>query len=252
MARHTVQGETLRRRGAPSPTWGRPGVNPSALVFDAYGTLFDIGSVAEACAGVAPEPQVLVALWRAKQLEYSLLRSLMGPSAYVDFWTITMHALDFATEKLGLRLSPADRDRALQGWLRVRPYPEVESTLQALADQGRRCLILSNGSPGMLAAALSSAGLARSFAAVLSVDDVRVFKPDPRVYQLAVDALAASPADLLFVSSNGWDAAGAGAFGLPVCWVNRTGAPVERLGFAPDAVLPDLSALPQLLVGDFG
>ena len=222
-------------------------MNPSALVFDAYGTLFDVASVAEACAAVAPEPDTLVALWRAKQLEYSFLRSLMGSSAYVDFWTITADALDFAADRLGLRLTSAERERALRGWLEVRAYPEVESTLDILANQGRRCLILSNGTPGMLEAALTGAGIARRFQAVLSVDEVRVFKPHPRVYQMAIDALATSPGDLLFISSNGWDAAGARASGLPVAWLNRTGAPPERLGVSPDVTLPDLSALPPLL-----
>ena len=222
-------------------------MNPSALVFDAYGTLFDVASVAEACAAVAPEPDTLVALWRAKQLEYSFLRSLMGSSAYVDFWTITADALDFAADRLGLRLTSAERERALRGWLEVRAYPEVESTLDILANQGRRCLILSNGTPGMLEAALTGAGIARRFQAVLSVDEVRVFKPHPRVYQMAIDALATSPGDLLFISSNGWDAAGARASGLPVAWLNRTGGPPERLGVPPDVTLPDLSALPPLL-----
>ena len=222
-------------------------MNPSAVIFDAYGTLFDVNSVAQACAAVTPAPEALVALWRAKQLEYSFLRSLMGQSAYADFWTITADALDFATEKLGLRISTADRDRALQGWLEVRPYPEVPSTLDMLAGQGRRCAILSNGSPYMLHAALASAGLARRFQTVLSVDAIRTFKPHPRVYQMAVDALATPPGELMFISSNGWDAAGARAFGLPVAWVNRTGAPVERLGVSPDVILADLSTLPALL-----
>jgi 2-haloacid dehalogenase len=227
-------------------------VNPSAVIFDAYGTLFDVASVAQACAAVTAEPEALVALWRAKQLEYSFLRSLMGPSAYADFWTITVDALDFAAEKLGLRLSTADRDRALQGWLEVRPYPEVQSTLDLLAAQRRRCVILSNGSPNMLHAALTSAGIDGRFQAVLSVDAIRIFKPHPRVYQMAVDALTTPPGELLFISSNGWDAAGARAFGLPVAWVNRTGAPAERLGFSPDVVVPDLSALPALLTGNPG
>ena len=222
-------------------------MNPSALVFDAYGTLFDVASVAEACAAVMPEPEALVGLWRAKQLEYSFLRSLMGPAAYVDFWTITADALDFAAAKLGLQLTSAERERALQGWLEVRAYPEVESALAALATQGRYCLILSNGTRGMLETALRSAGLAHRFQAVLSVDEVRVYKPHPRVYQMAVDALTTPPGDLLFISSNGWDAAGARAFGLPVAWLNRTGAPPERLGVSPDVTLPDLSALPALL-----
>ena len=113
-------------------------MNPAALVFDAYGTLFDVASVATACDQFAPEPDALVSLWRAKQLEYSFLRSLIGPAAYVDFWTITGDALDFAAEKLGIHLSASDRARALDGWLEVKPYSEVESTLALLARDSRR------------------------------------------------------------------------------------------------------------------
>ena len=218
-------------------------VKPAAVVFDAYGTLFDVSSVGAACAQLTSDPQALIGLWRAKQLEYSFLRSLMGPAAYVDFWRITADALDFAVERLNLNLSDADKTRALQGWLEVEPYPEVASVVNRLSQEGVRCAILSNGSPSMLQAGLNHSGLAEQFDLVLSVDSVRVFKPDPRVYQLAIDVLAISPQDVLFVSSNGWDAAGAKAFGLPVAWVNRTDAPTERLGAVPDLVVRDLSGL---------
>ena len=127
----------------------------------------------------------------------------------------------------------------------MRPYPEFAAVLDRLVGDGRRCLILSNGSPSMLHAALSSAGLAERFQAVLSVDAVRTYKPHPRVYQLAVDALGMPADEVLFVSSNGWDAAGARAFGYRVAWVNRAGAPAERLGFPPDLVVSDLSALAE-------
>jgi 2-haloacid dehalogenase len=219
----------------------------SALIFDAYGTLFDVASVAEACADLTQDPTGLVALWRAKQLEYSFVRTLMGPAAYVDFWQIMADALDFAVERLGLSFSRADSTEALRGWLSVQPYPEVEYTFELLARDGRHCLILSNGTPTMLQAALTNAGVAHQFEAVLSVDTVRVFKPHPRVYQMAVDAVAAPTNQLLFVSSNGWDAAGALAFGLPVAWINRSGAPTERLGRSPELTLPDLAALPSLV-----
>ena len=215
----------------------------AALIFDAYGTLFDVGSLADACAGVVPDPARLVTLWRAKQLEYSFLRALMGPAAYVDFWEVTADALDFAAQRLDLTLSSVERSRALEGWLRVRPYPEVTAALERLAKAGRACVILSNGSPSMLDAAITGAGMVKYFQAVLSVDTVRTYKPDPRVYQLAVDALGCPAAELLFVSSNGWDAAGARAFGYRVAWVNRAGAPTEHLGFPPDLTMPDLSAL---------
>jgi 2-haloacid dehalogenase len=226
----------------------RPGrhalsVNPSAVVFDAYGTLFDVASVARACAELTPQPDALVTLWRAKQLEYSWLRALIGPAAYVDFWTITADALDFAAERLNQTLSDADRKRALRGWLDVSAYADVGSTLEALHAGGRRCAILSNGSPSMLEQALQHARLAERLDAVLSVDAVRVYKPHPRVYQMATEALSVAPSELLFVSSNGWDAAGAAAYGLPVAWVNRGMAPEERLGFTPDLTVSDLGEL---------
>lgn len=227
-------------------------MHPAAFIFDAYGTLFDLASLAEACAGLCSDPARLVSLWRAKQLEYSFLRALMGPVAYVDFWQVTTDALDFAAEQLELTLSGAERGRAMEGWLRVRPYPEAAAALERIASAGQRCIILSNGSPTMLRAAVSNAGLTDRFQAILSVDAVRSYKPDPRVYQLGVDAVGATAAQVLFVSSNGWDAAGARAFGLRVAWVNRAQAPTERLGFPPDLVVPDLSALTALTSGRHG
>jgi 2-haloacid dehalogenase len=218
-------------------------LDSSAVVFDAYGTLFDVASVAQACAELTPQPDALVTLWRAKQLEYSWVRALMGPAAYVDFWTITADALDFALDRLNLNVSTAVRNRALQGWLQVRAYPDVAWTLEALHAAGRRCAILSNGNPSMLEHALRNAGLAEQFDAVFSVDTVRVYKPHPRVYQMATEALCVAASELLFVSSNGWDAAGAAAFGLSVGWVNRSMAPQERLGFAPDLIVSDLGEL---------
>jgi 2-haloacid dehalogenase len=218
-------------------------VNPSAVVFDAYGTLFDVASVAKACGELAPDPAALVALWRAKQLEYSWVRALMGTAAYIDFWTITTDALDYAVERLNLNPSVADRDRALHAWLEVSAYPDVAPTLDALHATGRRCAILSNGSPDMLEQAVRNAGLAEQVDAVLSVDTVRVYKPHPRVYQMATEALSVAASELVFVSSNAWDAAGAAAFGLPVAWVNRSMAPQERLGFTPDLKVSDLREL---------
>jgi 2-haloacid dehalogenase len=215
----------------------------SSVIFDAYGTLFDVASVSAACSGVVPQPHELVRLWRAKQLEYSFVRSLMGPAAYVDFWTVTGDALDYATDVLGLDISAAERERMLSGWLEVKPYADVEPALDALERQAKRCVILSNGTLTMLLAALRSSGLLARFQDVLSVDSVRAYKPDPRVYRLAVDRLGASADELVFVSSNGWDAAGAAAFGLRVAWVNRGGAPTERLGFAPDTIVRDLTEL---------
>ena len=218
-------------------------MSASFVIFDAYGTLFDVASVSAACSDLVPQPQELVRLWRAKQLEYSFLRSLMGPAAYVDFWTITGDALDYATEALGVNVSASERERMLSGWLDVKPYADVEPALDALERQAKRCVILSNGTPSMLQAALHSSGLSARFQHVVSVDRVRVYKPDSRVYRLVVDSLAVPIDELLFVSSNGWDAAGAAASGLRAAWINRGGTPIERLGFTPQTIVRNLTEL---------
>jgi 2-haloacid dehalogenase len=221
---------------------------PSVLLFDAYGTLFDVGSVAEAVSELAPDPSALLQVWRTKQLEYTWLRALMGPAAYVDFWRVTSDALDFAAERVGVQLSPAAHEQAMAGWLRVRPFPEANAALERLGRSGlRKLAILSNGSPAMLRAAVRNAGFDGRFASLLSVDAVRSYKPDPRVYQMGVETFGGAPADFLFVSSNAWDAAGARAFGYRVAWLNRAAAPPERLGVSPDLVLPDLMALADAL-----
>jgi 2-haloacid dehalogenase len=216
-----------------------------AVVFDAYGTLFDVASAAraeEAVLGANAAP--LAQLWRAKQLEYTWLRSLMGRHA--DFREVTAGALDYALD--ALRLDDADlRERLLRLYERLGAYPEARPTLEALRGTGLRLAILSNGEPGMLASAVASGGLADLLGDVLSIEDVGIYKPHPRVYALAVDRLGAAAHEILFVSSNGWDAAGASAFGFQVAWCNRTGQPRERLPSPPDAVIRTLSELPALL-----
>jgi 2-haloacid dehalogenase len=216
-----------------------------AVVFDLYGTLLEVASVGRAAAEVTSEPDALVDLWRQKQLEYSWLRSVMG--RYQDFWTITGDALDYSLERLGVTLDDERRARLLDAWLDVRVYPEVPAALAALAP--RRLAVLSNGNPEMLAAGLTAAGLRDRFEAVLSVHDVGVFKPHPSVYELAGKALALPAERILFVSSNAWDVSGARSFGLPVAWVNRTGAPPERLGAPPDLVVADVAALSGAVTG---
>lgn len=171
----------------------------------------------------------------------------MGSSAYVDFWTITADAFDFASAKMGLQVSAPDRQRALDGWLHLNSYAEVDEVLDRLQRAAYRCAILSNGSPAMLQSVVKANGLAARFEAVLSADAVRVFKPDARVYRLVTDTLGVSATDVLFVSGNGWDAAGARTFGFPVAWVNRAGAPVEQLGVSPDLIVSDLAALAREL-----
>ena len=214
-----------------------------AVAFDLYGTVLEVASVGRAAAEVTAEPAELVELWRQKQLEYTWLRSLMG--RYQDFWATTGDALDFAVDRLGLVVDDAGRARLLGAWLDVRPYPEVPEALSALAP--RRLAVLSNGNPDMLEGGLAAAGLRDHFEHVLSVDELGVYKPHPSVYELALKAFSLPAERILFVSSNAWDAAGARSFGLPVAWVNRTGAPLERLGAPPSLVVPDLAALVEAI-----
>ncbi|MEI4470805.1 haloacid dehalogenase type II [Frigidibacter sp. MR17.24] len=225
-------------------------VHPRACVFDAYGTLFDVASAARraaaepggaALAGLWPR---LAEDWRRKQLEYTWLRSLMGQHA--DFATVTAEALDWALDTHAPGAGAPLRDRLLALYDRLEAYPEVPAVLAALRRAGLPCAILSNGSPAMLAAATASAGIDALLDARLSVETVGVFKPAPVVYALATDAFDCTPAEILFVSSNGWDVAGAAQFGFRTAWVNRAGARPERLPKGPDRVLPDLSPLPAL------
>ena len=213
-----------------------------ALAFDLYGTLLEVASVGRAAAEVTADPAALVDLWRTKQLEYTWLRSLMG--RYQDFWATTGDALDFALDRRGIVVDEKARARLLGAWLDVSPYPEVTAALDRLGAT-RRLAILSNGNPDMLEAGLAAAGLRERFDHVLSVDEVGVFKPFPAVYELATKAFGLPAERILFVSSNGWDAFGARSFGLPVAWVNRAGAPLERLGTPPTLVVPDLTALAE-------
>jgi 2-haloacid dehalogenase len=209
-------------------------------VFDAYGTLFDVHSVIEAGREITRDPLALSTTWRQKQLEYTWLRSLMG--RYEDFWAVTESALRFAIRRLGLEASEGQRRRLMDAYLTLRCFPEVPEAMARLA--GRPRAILSNGSPRMLAAAVASSGLGDAFEHVLSVDTVKTYKPSPQVYALALQALGVPPAALLFVSSNAWDVAGAKAFGFPVAWCNRPGAPEEELGLSADVIVRGLDELP--------
>jgi 2-haloacid dehalogenase len=214
-------------------------------LFDAYGTLFDLASpVRESAARVGARAAELVLLWRRKQLEYTWLRSLMG--RYEPFDRVTADALRFALESLGL--ADAELEAALLGsYERVAAYPDVPATAKALASADVACGILSNGTPAMLASALEASGLASAFAPILSVESVGVYKPDPRVYALASSATGVRREEIVFISANAWDAAGAAAFGLSVVWLNRDGAPRERLPGAPAAVISSLAELPAVV-----
>ena len=209
-------------------------------VFDAYGTLFDVHSVVEAGREVTSDPATLSATWRQKQLEYTWLRALMG--AYVDFWVVTESALRYTIRRLGLSATEDQVRRLMEAYLALACFPEVAAALERLA--GRPRAVLSNGAPKMLEAAVTGSGLTGHLEHVISVDRVKTYKPSPRVYALGPETLGIPAGELLFVSSNGWDVAGAKAFGYRVAWCNRGNAPPEELGVSPDVVVSDLSQLP--------
>jgi 2-haloacid dehalogenase len=216
-----------------------------ACVFDAYGTLFDVNAAAERCAGTLGDKwQPLAEMWRAKQLQYTWLRGLM--QRHTTFWQVTQDALDYSMSALSLD-DAALRRELLDLYFKLDAYPEVKDMLTALKDGGLKTAILSNGSPDMLEAAVSNAGIGDLLDAVYSVETVGVFKPHPSVYQMPVDDLGLQPSQMSFQSSNGWDANGANAFGYNVVWVNRFGQPDERIPEAPERRLTDLKGLPALL-----
>lgn len=216
----------------------------AGIVFDAYGTLLDVGSVAAACEARFPgRGAELARLWRQRQLEYSWQRTIMGRHA--DFWQLTAESLAFACAALRLSADQAVRNELLASYLRLAPFPEVPRALARLSPYRR--LVLSNGTPAMLEAGLESAGLRSMLEAVLSVEQVGLYKPAPAVYAMALVHLGCAPAEMLFVSANGWDIAGAASFGLRTCWLNRTEAPVEELGVLPGMVVRHLGELADML-----
>jgi 2-haloacid dehalogenase len=216
-----------------------------ACVFDAYGTLFDFASAARACRDVlGADIDRLTALWRDKQLQYTWLRAVQG--RHTDFWQVTGDALDFTLETLHIT-DPKLRDRLMQLYLTLEPFPEVPDVLAKLRKTGLKLAILSNGSPTMLDAVVKGAKLEKLFDAVLSVEDVGVFKPHAKVYQLAVDRLRVPVSAILFLSSNAWDAYAASAFGMRVVWCNRYGQRRERLPGKPDREIKSLAELPDLI-----
>ena len=210
-------------------------------VFDAYGTLFDVHSVVEAGREITSDPVALSIMWRQKQLEYTWLRALMG--TYADFWAVTEAALRYTIRRLGLTATEPQVRGLMDAYLSLACFPEVKAALGRLA--GRPRAVLSNGAPAMLAAAVAVSGLGALLEHVISVDRVKTYKPSPLVYALGPDTLGVSAGELLFVSSNGWDVAGAKAFGYQVAWCNRTGAPEEELGVRADRVISSLDDLPR-------
>ncbi|HEX5477173.1 MAG TPA: haloacid dehalogenase type II [Burkholderiales bacterium] len=215
-------------------------MEPAAFVFDAYGTLFDVHSVVQRCETFWPRRGAeLSRLWRAKQLEYSWLRSLMG--RYAPFSQLTREALRYSCAALHLPFEDSTEKALMQEYLELAPYPDVAHGLKKLS--GGKLAILSNGSPDMLEPLVAHAGL--KLDAVLSVDTVKLYKPAPAVYQLAVSRLGIRKEQIGFVSSNCWDAIGAKSFGFSVTWINRAAAPVDPLGFTPDSIVSSLGDLAE-------
>jgi 2-haloacid dehalogenase len=218
-----------------------------ACVFDAYGTLFDVNSAARSAQDSLGEKwQPLAEFWRAKQLQYTWLRGLAGRHA--DFWQVTGEALDFALSTLQLE-DPALRARLMNLYLMLTAYPEVPDTLTRLKAAGMKLAILSNGTPAMLAAAVANAGITHLIDVILSVEEVQVYKPHPSVYRLACDRLNVVASGICFLSSNGWDAYSAKAFGLRTLWCNRFGQAPERIPETPDAQIATLAELPDIVLG---
>ncbi len=222
----------------------------TTCIFDAYGTLFDVAAAARQAAA-EPEfpalqdtwPQV-ANHWRLKQLQYTWLRAVAD--AHADFWDVTQDGLDWALEATGLQGDTALRQRLLDLYWELQAYPEVPEMLKALKEGGLQTAILSNGSPPMLDGAVQSAGIEALLDDVLSVESVGVFKPHAKVYDLVQNRFGCARDEVLFVSSNGWDAAGASGYGFVTAWVNRAGEPMDRLPWRPAHVLSDLTTIPKL------
>lgn len=216
-----------------------------AIAFDLYGTLFDVHSVASRCDGQFPgRGQEISNVWRQKQLEYTWLRSLMN--RYIPFEQVTEEALRFACRHLGLELDEHTGRALSDAYLRLQPFAEVPDALRELKGRGLKLAILSNGSPHSIDAVVGNAGLRSSVDRLLSVDPVRVYKPDNRAYELAEEALGLDRRAILFVSSNAWDATGARYFGFPTAWINRAGKVFEEMGQRPDWELNGLDGLVKL------
>lgn len=219
--------------------------NIKACVFDAYGTLFDFNSaVGKYRERLGSQADQVSALWRTKQLEYTWLRSLM--KRHKDFWQVTQDALDYALDAFGIQDKEL-REDLIGAYMKLDCYPDVPETLRILRENNLKLAILSNGSPAMLEGAVKSSGIADLFDRLLSVEEVGVYKPDPRVYKLAEDSLKVPVHDIVFLSANAWDAVGAASAGLKVAWINRFNQRRERLPTQPDKEIKSLSELPHVL-----
>lgn len=222
----------------------------TTCIFDAYGTLFDVSAAARQAASepdhasIADDWMQLAEFWRLKQLQYSWIRAVTD--THCDFWRVTQDGLDWALEKTGHTDDIGLRERLLHLYWQLGAYREVPQTLAALKNGGLNTGILSNGSPEMLEGAVKSAGLENVLDVSISVEDVGIFKPDPRVYDLVGAHFHCTKSEVLFVSSNGWDVAAATGYGFETAWVNRAGEPLDRLPWVPKHVLDDLSGIPEL------
>lgn len=225
------------------------------VVFDAYGTLFDVYSIGRKAEQLFPGMGVAIStVWRDKQIEYSRLVSLSDPSAhgsrhYQSFWVLTRAALEYSLAKLGLAYDQGKVEDLMRGYATLDAYPECEGVLRAVKAMGLPTAILSNGSPEMLSSAAESSGLIPYLDHLISVDRVRQFKTSPVSYGLVSQTLKMPAESLLFVSSNAWDALGATWHGFQTCWVNRQGLPFEKLGPPPHHACPDLKGIPEVILG---
>ena len=227
----------------------------NTCVFDAYGTLFDVNAAARIAAN-EPDREVfkevwpnVSSIWRMKQLQYTWLRSMTG--SYTDFWSITQNSLDFALEAHKLQNDLTLRERLLALYWELQPYSEVSQMLKELKKNGIKTAILSNGSPEMLNGAVKSSNLYAVIDEIISVETVKIFKPSPLVYKQVEKIMECSKSDVLFVSSNGWDIAGAAGFGFKTAWVNRLKDPIDRLPHKPTYIVEDLTSIPSFFQINF-
>ena len=221
-------------------------------VFDAYGTLFDINSAARRCAEETGRDSFsklwpsISSIWREKQLSYTWLFNSL--KRYSDFWEITENALDYALETVGLGSDLGLKKRLLDLYMEIETYGEVKVSLANLNEKEITCAILSNGSKSMLNSAIKNSGIGGLIHSVFSVDEVGIFKPDPKVYEMVLTHLPFELNEVLFISSNGWDIAGAASFGFKTVWINRSDLPEDKLLFKPDSVQKDLSELERYII----
>ncbi len=216
-------------------------MTPAAVVFDLYGTLLDVASLRDAAARVTSEPDAFVAAWRKKQLDYAWAAAIVG--RYEDFDRLTRYALHYTAAAAGVHLLRDDLDALMGAWQTLRPYPDALAALETVRTGGVATAVLTQGTRKSARAVLEHAGAFVLLDAVLSVEEVETFKPDPAVYRLAARRFEAPPERIVFVTSNGWDATGAREFGLTVVWCNRLGAPAETFGRPPNATIASLQEL---------